>query len=448
VIDEPLAENIEDILDGMGITVLETGGDCDATLMLDVFFTAKGENYKKGGFLYTGAELQGEALLVSGENELYRSDLYDLYKPPTNVLISGEPPKTPENAPLHYAWDDPILDVLTKLWGEKILIQATSIPLLKYATRIKLGKLGDQAVIMLVEAFSDPDGMIRWGAAEMLAEFRYTGPILMSALENPDPRTRILALRSLEMNISGEDALQDLIQVLKSDPDPEVRAVAAEVLGSEYLYDEAEPAVPALVEALSDVDKYVRKAAQSALVKITGKHYPMGEPGQTNTPQPTFTRPASNTPFPTDVPRDTNTPQPTATTKVMVADLSVTHLPNPTQFVAGGPSDLGYTCQYKTTVKAEHAGVYITEFGMEFQENGAWVHSPSNDGKPWGPEDFEDWYSCSEAYIPAGESCTDAYNWNGNADGSPVYGRWYFRGVDDHGNQVEASEVIYCQAAN
>ncbi len=83
---------------------------------------------------------------------------------------------------------------------------------------------------------------------------------------------------------------------------------------------------------------------------------------------------------------------------------------------------------------------------MKFWQDGEWRASPSNDGKPWSPEDFADWYSCPGAYIPAGKTCTDPQNWNSNDTGEATRGLWYFSGVDDKGNAVQAEAEIECLA--
>jgi WD40 repeat protein len=130
----------------------------------------------------------------------------------------------------------------------------------------------------------------------------------------------------------------------------------------------------------------------------------------------------------------------TATTQ-----LEVTHNPNPAQFQPMGASGSAYTCAFKTSVKAVGAGVRIKKFGMYFWENNQWVHSASNNGQPWLPEDFSDWYSCPGAYIESGQECSDPNNWTGADTPFLSKGKWYYVGVDDNGNEVQGEAVIECQ---
>lgn len=85
---------------------------------------------------------------------------------------------------------------------------------------------------------------------------------------------------------------------------------------------------------------------------------------------------------------------------------------------------------------------------MMFWENGKWVYSSSNEGKPWSSEEFSDWYSCPDAYVPVEGVCIDPNNWTGSDSGEALTGLWYFHGVDDFGNPVEVKAQIYCQAAD
>ncbi len=124
--------------------------------------------------------------------------------------------------------------------------------------------------------------------------------------------------------------------------------------------------------------------------------------------------------------------------------LGVTHYPNPAKFEPGGASGYAYTCAYKTSVKAIGAGVRIEKFDMYFWENDQWVSS-SNNGQPWSPENFADWYSCPGAYISPDQECSDPNNWNGTDTPSLTKGKWYYIGVDDNGHEVQGEAVIECQ---
>ena len=154
---------------------------------------------------------------------------------------------------------------------------------------------------------------------------------------------------------------------------------------------------------------------------------------------------------PTNVPNTATPPGGVQTTAapekatIIPAQLEVTYNPDPAKFQPGGASGGPYTCAYKTTVRAVGVGVRITKFGMYFLENNHWVHSPSNNGQPWSPQDFSDWYSCPGAYIGAGQACSDPNNWSGADTPNPSQGKWYYLGVDDNGNEVQGEAIIECQ---
>jgi hypothetical protein len=81
---------------------------------------------------------------------------------------------------------------------------------------------------------------------------------LLSELDSPDPEARIDAADWIDLE--GE-ALERMISLLKSDPDPEVRATIVDRLG-----EEASPsALTALVGALQDPDPEVVLEAIDAL---------------------------------------------------------------------------------------------------------------------------------------------------------------------------------------
>jgi HEAT repeat protein len=71
----------------------------------------------------------------------------------------------------------------------------------------------------------------------------------------------------------GPEATPGVIGAL-SDPDPEVRTLAAEVLGS--YGSGAQAAIPALEALLEDLNSSVRAAAEEALGEINGDDAPSG----------------------------------------------------------------------------------------------------------------------------------------------------------------------------
>jgi len=148
---------------------------------------------------------------------------------------------------------------------------------------------------------------------------------------------------------------------------------------------------------------------------------------------------ATNTDAPKPAESPTRLPTNTAD-QGQVNSLVITHNPNPAEFQPGENGESPYMCYYKTTVHAVGKGVHIKAFRAYFWEDGQWKHSSSNNGKPWSSNDFSEWYSCSDAYIPPNEDCSDPTNWNG----SYAKVKWYYQGIDDDGKNVTGEQIIEC----
>ena len=112
---------------------------------------------------------------------------------------------------------------------------------------------------------ADPDPERRRAAVFSLARERdpAQGDAALKATGDADPRVRAAGLEALRA-IRGPEALERLTEVLRKDPEPEVRWSAAIQL--EALHSEG--ALPALREALQDRDPLVRAGAAEALKGI------------------------------------------------------------------------------------------------------------------------------------------------------------------------------------
>ncbi|REJ42490.1 MAG: TIR domain-containing protein [Microcystis flos-aquae DF17] len=134
--------------------------------------------------------------------------------------------------------------------------------------RFKVELLGltksNQVVNELSQALKDFDGVVRWNAAEALANIgsETAIPGLLKALEDSDEYVRRKAAEALG-NIGSETAIPGLLKALK-DSDRSVRRSAAEVLAEIG----SETAIAGLLKALKDSDKDVRSNAVVALCKI------------------------------------------------------------------------------------------------------------------------------------------------------------------------------------
>ena len=96
---------------------------------------------------------------------------------------------------------------------------------------------------------------------------------LRAALSGPDADARRQAAIDLgRLNSSGSVALPELATALTSDPDPGVRAAAAEAVGK--MAPASERVVDSLASALTDRDPWVRMNAALALLLLREKARP------------------------------------------------------------------------------------------------------------------------------------------------------------------------------
>jgi HEAT repeat protein len=87
-------------------------------------------------------------------------------------------------------------------------------------------------------------------------------PVLMEALQNPDPDIRALAVAALNDH-GAPEALPALTKIARSDSNPGIRMSVLEAMGRL-----GKPAVPALTRALDDADGTIRFFAAVNLAKI------------------------------------------------------------------------------------------------------------------------------------------------------------------------------------
>ncbi len=127
----------------------------------------------------------------------------------------------------------------------------------------------------------DSDATVRASAAEALGKIgnKEAVPSLIEALSDPDTRVRATATSVLgrlidrqaikTLKASGDRrVIPALVEALRSDSSPAVRAEAAKVLGSLATTDDTE-AVNALLEAMGDQDPTISVAAQEAWPNLT-----------------------------------------------------------------------------------------------------------------------------------------------------------------------------------
>jgi HEAT repeat protein len=117
------------------------------------------------------------------------------------------------------------------------------------------------------KAMADPDSQVRTTALQMLGRLgRGAVPVLCTALNHPDPKTRREAIWSLGRLASpGAEAIPALTAALH-DTDRAVCLGAARVLG--HMGNAAAPAVPELIGLLQGTDLVLSRLAAETLSKV------------------------------------------------------------------------------------------------------------------------------------------------------------------------------------
>jgi hypothetical protein len=135
----------------------------------------------------------------------------------------------------------------------------------------KLQTMSDPAVVdRLITELKDTDPDVRTQAASRLGEIgAHAIRPLTEALNNPDAKIRAGAITSLtyiagQSGSDRQDIIRALVGALKRDATAEVRSEAAAALGSLRVRD----ALDALIDALKDPDPSVRATAAQALADI------------------------------------------------------------------------------------------------------------------------------------------------------------------------------------
>jgi HEAT repeat protein len=134
-----------------------------------------------------------------------------------------------------------------------------------------LMRSGASAIPALVEGLRHPDAEARYQCCRLLDRALTADAMqpLLEMLDDPDARVRVSALHSLSCDRCKTDAclptdgslLRKAIELLASDPDAHVRAMAIEAVGRSVRTDRTAEA--AIVRSLStDPSPFVRKKAR------------------------------------------------------------------------------------------------------------------------------------------------------------------------------------------
>ncbi len=119
----PVMEMARGLLSELKFSLTDQGGECDATLTVDVTGTALGDSYQESGFLFTGASYEGTlALSGDGRPEVTRAVGATL-SPPFSAFFL-RPPTEPQDAPFDAVSAGLLTDGLAQLWGVDAYVAA------------------------------------------------------------------------------------------------------------------------------------------------------------------------------------------------------------------------------------------------------------------------------------------------------------------------------------
>jgi len=128
-----------------------------------------------------------------------------------------------------------------------------------------------QSIAQLSEEFRrENDGWVRREILRVMAEYPQpeAGIILVEALGDPAAETRGVACLALGKR-KDEIAVRELIRMLGSETDDDVRMAAIEALGTSGNKEALAP----LAETMASADPAMQTLAQQALVEISGRDY-------------------------------------------------------------------------------------------------------------------------------------------------------------------------------
>ena len=275
----PFTDECKQILESAGFKVVdEKATQYDYTLLVEIMGEALGTNYLTGGFLYTGARIDGSFSLSGPNTDITR--LVHEEKPcPKFYIYSSRTslPEKPSDAPFKFLhWEKHLFLLLYDIWGIEPILEAVDekeIDVRESAAEA-LGEIGPDAkdaIPTLIDLLQDREVYVRKSAANALGEIglhaKEAVPALITALGDEDSWVRVYTAEALG-KIGAKEAVPALIGALE-DEDNYVRRHATEALGE--IGPDAKDAVPALIKLLEDEDKYVQGKAVTALKKITGE---------------------------------------------------------------------------------------------------------------------------------------------------------------------------------
>jgi hypothetical protein len=210
---------LREVLTGMGIELVGSDEFCDASMTVDVIGKALGDSYLPGGYLFTGADIEGE-IVFSAPGKPEKVLELQILDPPSKSVVWSEnnPPDEPSDVKFINRWEQPVSDYLEEIWGPKVYIYIlnevnfTS----EFLARFEREKTDPEVVNELMYALGSDDPEIGSSAARIIAEFVEAGrfteddnifiPGLIDMLSRYEGYRKYWPAKALRL-ISGEEAL-------------------------------------------------------------------------------------------------------------------------------------------------------------------------------------------------------------------------------------------------
>lgn len=277
----PYEKKVSRLFELAGVRVVPANvRDYDALLTIEVKGKARGRNYERGGFLYTGAKISGSITLEKGRKRIAERFSIDYTPWDISPLELSESYKeiysTPSKALASYAFGaqhglgEKLAVLCYKLFGLKPLLLALQD---KDRDIVSLASWGlaevkdPSAVAPLSELLRDKEKPkeLRWRAVWVLGEIGNpsASPALLEMLNEEDMYIRNSAIEALG-KVKAGDAVEPLLALLKEAKEVSLKELLIEALGNT-----GDPrAVDALAGFLTASEVPLRHTAIHSLSKI------------------------------------------------------------------------------------------------------------------------------------------------------------------------------------
>jgi hypothetical protein len=187
-----MEEEIRQILQGIGIQILDPDEKCDASLTVEFLMNARGAEYSGNRYLFTGAIADGTLTLEAESYPLTTIEFSYNYPPPFTLV--GKLPASKNQAPFHRAALPAVLEGLSKTWGPQILFQV----------------------------FREDTGFLEADAYELMEL-----DTVLLALRETDPKVREAVAQESWHKFDDKEgswkAIPDLFTIIENEPEGKVR---------------------------------------------------------------------------------------------------------------------------------------------------------------------------------------------------------------------------------